>query len=60
MRPTERLSVYIWQINSESTVKDASRIADGAVAMLIIMVILFNILTRVIGKNIYRIYTGTN
>ncbi|NEZ45996.1 ABC transporter permease subunit [Clostridium niameyense] len=60
MRLTERLSVYIWQINSESTVKDASRIADGAVAMLIIMVILFNILTRVIGKNIYRIYTGTN
>lgn len=60
MRPAETLSVYIWQINSESTVKDAARIADGSAAMLIIMVILFNILARVIGKKIYRIYTGTN
>lgn len=58
-RPAETLSVYIWQLNSEGMVPDASRIANGASAVLIVMVLLFNILARVIGKKIYERYAGT-
>lgn len=59
-RPAETLAVYIWQLNSEGTLPDADRIASGAAAVLILMVLLFNILARVIGKKIYRHYTGEN
>ncbi|PRR78596.1 Phosphate transport system permease protein PstA [Clostridium liquoris] len=58
MRPAETLAVYIWQVNSEGMVPDATRIGDGASAVLIIMVLLFNILARVIGNRIYEHYTG--
>lgn len=58
-RPAETLSVYIWQLNSEGVVPDAERIANGASAVLIVMVLLFNILARVIGKKIYERYAGT-
>lgn len=58
-RPAETLSVYIWQLNSEGIVPDASKIANGASAVLIVMVLLFNILARVIGKKIYERYAGT-
>lgn len=58
-RPAETLSVYIWQLNSEGMVPDAAKIANGASAVLIIMVLLFNVLARVIGKKIYENYAGT-
>ncbi|MCY6484020.1 phosphate ABC transporter permease PstA [Clostridium aestuarii] len=58
-RPAETLAVYIWQLNSEGMVPDAGEIANGASAVLIIMVLLFNILARVVGKKIYQSYTGT-
>lgn len=57
-RPAETLSVYIWQLNSEGMVPDASKIANGASAVLIIMVLLFNVLARIIGKKIYEKYAG--
>ncbi|MCY6959454.1 phosphate ABC transporter permease PstA [Clostridium brassicae] len=58
-RPAETLSVYIWQLNSEGMVPDASKIANGASAVLIIMVLLFNVLARIIGKKIYERHTGS-
>jgi phosphate transport system permease protein len=58
-RPAETLSVYIWQLNSEGVVPDAERIANGASAVLIVMILLFNILARIIGKKIYERYAGT-
>lgn len=58
-RPAETLAVYIWQLNSEGVVPDASKIANGASAVLIIMVLLFNVLARLIGKKIYEKYAGT-
>lgn len=57
-RPAETLAVHIWKLNSEGLVPDASRIANGASAVLIIMVLLFNILARALGNAIYNSYTG--
>ncbi|MHB9943275.1 phosphate ABC transporter, permease protein PstA [Clostridium sporogenes] len=58
MRPAETLAVYIWKVNSEAMIPDAARVANGASAVLIIMVLLFNILARIIGKKIHKMYTG--
>lgn len=57
-RPAETLAVYIWKINSEGMVPDAAKIANGASAVLIIMVLIFNLLARIIGNKIYESYTG--
>lgn len=59
LRPAETLSVYIWKINSEGLTPDARQIADGASALLIVVVFLFNMLSRFLGKLMYRHYTGT-
>lgn len=57
-RPAETLSVYIWKVNSEGMIPDADRIANGASAVLIIIMFLFNIVSRIIGKKISQHYTG--
>lgn len=57
-RPAETLAVHIWKLNSEGLVPDASQIANGSSAVLIIMVLLFNVLARIIGNAIYNSYTG--
>jgi phosphate transport system permease protein len=57
-RPAETLAVHIWKLQSEGTVPDAAKIASGASAVLIIMVLFFNITARLVGKKIYDSYTG--
>ena len=57
-RPAETIAVHIWKLQSEGTVPDAAKIASGASAVLIIMVLIFNISARLIGKKIYDSYTG--
>lgn len=57
-KSTETLAVYIWQVNSEGMLPDAAKIANGASAVLIIMVLLFNFSARFIGKKIYEAHTG--
>ena len=57
-RPAETLAVHIWKLNSEGMVPDASKIATGSSAVLVIMVLVFNILARIIGKKIYNSYSG--
>lgn len=59
LRPAETLSVYIWQVNSEGMIPDATVVADASSAVLIIMVLVFNILARIIGNIIYKRYTGS-
>lgn len=58
LRPAETLAVYIWKLNSEGMVPDAAEIASGASAVLIIMVLIFNVLARIVGNKIYESYTG--
>lgn len=58
-RSAETLSVYIWKVNSEALAPDSRQIADAASALLLIVVFVFNILSRYIGKLVYRRYTGS-
>lgn len=57
-RPAETLAVYIWKINSEGLVPDVRQIADGASAILIISVFVFNILSRFLGRALNARFTG--
>lgn len=58
-RPAETLAVHIWKINSEGLAPDAIQIATGASAVLVIMVLLFNLLARYFGRFIYRKLTAS-
>lgn len=57
-RPAETLAVHIWKINSEGLAPDASQIAAGASAVLVITVLLFNLIARWLGRYMYRKFTA--
>ncbi|RED56546.1 phosphate ABC transporter permease PstA [Cohnella lupini] len=57
-RPAETLAVHIWKINSEGLAPDASQIAAGASAVLVITVLLFNFGARWLGRYMYRKFTA--
>jgi phosphate transport system permease protein len=57
-RPAETLTVHIWKLNSEAIVPDAKLIATKSAAVLIIMVLLFNILARFISMLLHNYFTG--
>lgn len=57
-RPSETLAVHIWKLNSEGMVANAVKIANGSAAVLVIMVLIFNILARYLGRKLYYSYTG--
>lgn len=59
MRPAETLAVHIWKINSEGLAPDAAQIAAGASAVLVIMVLLFNLGARWFGRVLYRKMTAS-
>lgn len=59
MRPAETLAVHIWKVNSEGIAPDAKEIAAGASAVLIIVVLLFNLAARWIGRLLYRKMTAS-
>ncbi|THF75471.1 phosphate ABC transporter permease PstA [Cohnella fermenti] len=59
MRPAETLAVHIWKINSEGLAPDAPEIAAGASAVLVIMVLLFNLGARWFGRVVYRKLTAS-
>ena len=58
LRPAETLAVHIWKLNSEGIVPDASEIANGTAAVLIIIVLLFNIIAKLIGNRLEKKYNG--
>lgn len=57
-RPAETLSVYIWKLNSEANLPDAAAIANKSAEVLIIMVLLFNVISRILSNKIYEKYRG--
>lgn len=60
-RPAETLAVHIWKVNSEGLAPDAREVADGAAAVLIIAVLLFNLSARWFGSWVYKKMTsGSN
>lgn len=56
-RPAETLAVHIWKLNSEGVVPDARAIANGTAAVLILSVLLFNVLAKLVGKQIKKKYS---
>lgn len=58
MRPAETLAVHIWKVNSEQLAPDAVEIAAGASAVLVILVLIFNLLARWLGRVVYRKMTA--
>ncbi|ADL51600.1 phosphate ABC transporter permease PstA [Clostridium cellulovorans] len=57
-RPAETLAVHIWKLNSEALAPDAKIVAAKSAAVLITMVLIFNIAARILGKKIHSSYTG--
>ena len=58
LRPAETLAVHIWQVNSEGLNPDATQIANGASAVLVIMVLIFNLVSRWAGNWLFSKKTG--
>jgi phosphate transport system permease protein len=58
-RPAETLAVYIWKVKAESLAPDAKEIANGASAVLILMVLFFNIAARFMSRRISAKFSGT-
>lgn len=58
-RPAETLAVHIWKINGEGVMPDAAAVSDGASAVLILSVLIFNILARIVGRILYKRMTSS-
>lgn len=57
-RPGETLALHIWASRTEAVAPNAAQIADVSAAILIIMVFLFSIGSRVIGRILNNRITG--
>ncbi|MHA5103600.1 phosphate ABC transporter permease PstA [Oenococcus oeni] len=58
MRPAETLAVHIWKVNSEGTMPDAVEVSAGSSAVLIVMVLIFNLSARFFGNMLYKKMTS--
>ncbi|MBV8580456.1 MAG: phosphate ABC transporter permease PstA [Candidatus Eremiobacteraeota bacterium] len=58
MRPAETLAVHLWYTHSESIVPDVDRIGNGSALVLLLMVLLFNVSARVLGRQLTKRFTG--
>ena len=59
-RPAETLAVHIWKVNTESILPDAHQVSSGSAAVLIIVILLFNLGARWLGNVVYRKLTATD
>lgn len=59
-RSAETLTVHIWKLNAESNLPDGALIANRSAAVLITMILIFNVTARVLGKKLYEKYSGSN
>ncbi len=57
-RPAETLAVHIWKVNSEAMIPDIRRVADGSAAVLVIIVMMFNLSARWLGRIVYKKFTA--
>ncbi|TLS36306.1 phosphate ABC transporter permease PstA [Pseudalkalibacillus caeni] len=58
-RPAETLSVHIWKVNTQGIIPDVREVADGASAVLVISVLIFNLLARWLGSVIHKRMSGS-
>ncbi|MFD1470954.1 phosphate ABC transporter permease PstA [Companilactobacillus mishanensis] len=59
MRPAETLAVHIWKVNTESVTPDAHLISSASSAVLIIVILIFNLGARYLGNHLYKKMTAT-
>ncbi|MFP7171040.1 phosphate ABC transporter permease PstA [Terribacillus sp. 7520-G] len=57
-RPAETLAVHIWSVNTQGLIPDVREVANGASAVLVIAVLVFNILARWLGSVIHKKLTA--
>ncbi len=57
-RPAETLAVHIWNVNTQGIIPDAEAIANGASAVLVLSVLLFNLAARWLGSFIHKKLTS--
>lgn len=57
-RPAETLAVHLWYTHSESIVPDVDRIGNGSALVLLVMVLLFNVAARLLGRQLTKHFTG--
>ncbi|AYC29579.1 phosphate ABC transporter permease PstA [Paenisporosarcina cavernae] len=58
-RPAETLAVHIWSVNTQGIIPDVEQVANGASAVLVISVLLFNLAARGIGALIFKKMTAS-
>ena len=56
--PHETLAVHLWYTHSEAIVPDVDRIGNGSALVLLIMVLIFNVVARVLGRQLTKRFTG--
>jgi len=54
----ETLAVHLWSTHREALVPDADQIANGSALVLLIMVLVFNVVARVVGRQLTIRLTG--
>lgn len=59
MRPAETLAVHIWKVNTESVTPDANLISSASSAVLIIVILIFNLGARFLGNKLYKKITAS-
>lgn len=58
-RPAETLAVHIWSVNTQGLIPDVDAVAAGASAVLVIVVLVFNLLARWLGNKMHKKMTAT-
>ena len=58
MHTAETLAVHLWSIHREALVPDANQIANGAALVLLVMVLIFNVVARIVGRALTIRLTG--
>ncbi|MEH7332932.1 phosphate ABC transporter permease PstA [Neobacillus drentensis] len=58
-RPAETLAVHIWSVNTQGLIPDVEEVSNGAAAVLVLSVLIFNLLARWIGSMIHKKITAT-
>ena len=54
----ETLAVGLYQVHREALVPDVDRIANGSALVLLVMVLVFNVVARVVGRQLTVRLTG--
>ncbi len=54
----ETLAVGLYQVHREALVPDVDRIANGSALVLLVMVLIFNVVARVVGRQLTVRFTG--